>query len=137
MPGVNECKTIEDREYGKFTDDENGDICIRTCGTSVPQGLSQAGKVTIVPISDAAWTNVVINALANRRAWAVQNRNGTGLSDNPASILINYSPFAPGGGAEGWVLEPGEAQFIDANDVVDVYVRAASGSFNIVFLEVS
>ena len=134
---INPCKPLPDREFDKFTENEAGEICVRTCGTSVPQGLSAAGKVTIVPVDDTAWVKVVINALSNRRGWAVQNRNGTGLSENPNPILVNFAPFAPTGGATGWVLDPGEAQFIDANDVVDVYVRAASGSFNIVFLEVA
>lgn len=117
-----------------ITEDSQGDPCIRVCGESVPLGLSSLGKIDLIPVGTASWTEVVIAPINDRRAFAIQNTDGLGV-DNPDPILLNYAPFAPAGANQGWRLEPGDAKFYDANDNVNIFIRVApgGGNFNIVF----
>lgn len=124
-------------EGDTLTTNGSGEECVRVCGESVPQGLSTLGKITQVAVDDSSWTEVVPSPITGRRGFGIQNTDGTGL-DNPAAILLNFSPFAPAGGSVGWKLEAGESKFYDANEGVNIYVRvvAGGGSFNVVFEEI-
>lgn len=119
-----------------FTLDSGGNVCARVCGESVPVGLSAAGLITIAPILQAAWTEFIISPISDRRAFAIQNRDGTGVV-NPSAILLNYAPFAPAGGNVGWAIDPAGEKFYDANDAVNIFLRIAPagpvGPFNVVF----
>jgi len=122
--------------------DSEGDDCIRVCGESVPQGLANEGRVTMVTVTDASWTRVVATPLVGRRAASTQNTDGFGV-DSPASILINYAlavtPAVPPTSSQGIVIRSGEERFYDVNDQVDFWVRvvAGGGSFDVVFEEIA
>lgn len=145
IPAVRTCDVNLDPDTSDYaTTNSDGDDCIRTCGESVPQGLANEGRITIVSVTDSAWTRVTLTPtpLSGRRGASIQNTDGLGV-DNSSSILVNYalavSPATPPTGAKGIVIRSGEERQYDVNDSVDFWIRvvASGGTQDIVYEEIA
>jgi hypothetical protein len=84
------------------------------------QGLSTEGKVTLVNLTDSAWTALPATPLTNRNSIVFQNQ-----SDNGKALLLNYSASAP---AEGIRIEDGGFRSLAIRPGIVVYGRMTTGS---------
>lgn len=122
--------SVEDREFNKFTEDSNGDTCVRTCGEfdAVPAGLNTAGKITEITLASGSWTALPATALVGRNGVGVQNPTGI-------EIKLNYDSGEAG--FIGWSVKPNGEFFIDIKDGVTIYAKAASGAPTVTVMEVA
>ena len=133
---------LNDREYRKFEETSSSEVAVRITGEAVPQGLANEGRITMVTVTDASWTRLVVTPMTNRRAASIQATDGLG-TDSTSDILLNYSvlgtPAVPPTGTQGSLIVAGSEKFYDVNSNVDFWVRvvAGGGSFDIVFEEIS
>ena len=99
-------------------------------GTFTQTGLTIAGKVTTVTVTDAAWTALPVTALSNRNQLNIQNRSG-------ANIVIDYINTNPG--YVGLELENDTERQYAITDSIIIYAKAEplAGSVSILVEELS
>lgn len=129
---ADEClpKTIEDREYQKFTCNDDDNVAVRTIGTGefTFSGLGIAGRVTIVSVNDATWTQLPATSLASRNGLSIQNLSGV-------AIKVNYDNTEPG--YVGVVIPDGGERFYNITDAIPIYAKSASGTVDVTIEELS
>lgn len=98
--------------------------------TTYPSGLTIAGKITIVAITDATWTALPPIPLNNRNAMAIQNDSGV-------EIKLQYNPLEPG--YVGVKMSPSVERMYDITTGIPIYAKAfpGSGAVNITVEELS
>lgn len=115
---------IQDREFQKFEDVEPGKTAVRVTaqnfsGNFAPSGLRNAGRVTIVTINSATWTELPPTALTDRNAIAIQNLSGQ-------EIKINFDDSVAG--YVGIVVSDGSERAYDITDDIKIYAKSNSGT---------
>jgi len=116
---------IKDREFDKFTLDDDGFTAVRTTTTGTltgeikPTGLNTGGRVTEVTIDSTAWYPLPATALLNRNAIAIQNLSGK-------EVKVNFDPGVAG--YIGMVISDGSERTYDITDAIIIYAKSSSGS---------
>lgn len=111
-------------DYRKLILDQRGNL------RSILSGLAQAGRVTVLPLTDTAWTPLPAVPLANRNSIFVQNQ-----SNNGGIVLFNYSASSPA--TEGIRIEDGGFRSLIITDSIVVYARMYAGSGVVAVEEIS
>jgi hypothetical protein len=117
--------TVQDREWDKFTLDDDGLTAVRTkttgtlTGTIRPSGLNIGGRVSEVTINSASWTALPATPLTDRNALAIQNVSGQ-------DIKINFDSGVAG--FVGMVIGDGSERTYDITDDIIIYAKSSSGS---------
>jgi hypothetical protein len=123
---------IGDREYQKFVE-SGGAPAVRVFGSNIsgnftPQGLTTAGRVTVVSINNSTWTALPATALTNRNQINVQNNSGE-------SIKLNYDNTTVG--FVGMIIRNGgERQYSITDDIV-LYAMSETNTVDIEVEELS
>lgn len=129
---ADEClpKTIEDREYQRFTCNDDDQVAVRTVSTGEFKfsGLGIAGRVTIVSVDSASWTALPATPLANRNGLSIQNLSGV-------AVKLGYDNLEPG--YVGVVLPDGGERFYNITDSIPIYAKSASGTVSLTIEELS
>jgi len=119
-------KTLERYSYR----DCGGEVAQRSyiCNSvpTFPSGLSIAGRVSVVALSDSAWTELPATALADRNAIAIQNQSDY-------EIKLNYSDSVSG--YVGVIVPSGAERFYDITPDIPIYARFESGGSGSVVIE--
>jgi len=123
------CKTIEDREYDKFTVNGADETCVRVCGElSVDSVSNTAGKITVFTIDSSTWSALPATALTGRKAVAIQNQSAI-------EIKIQYDNGV--GGYVGMSVPAGGERFYNITENIIIYAKAASGTPSLAVEELS
>lgn len=124
-------RTIEDREYQKFTCTTDDQVAVRTNveGTLQFSGLSIGGKITLVSINDSTWTALPATALANRNGLSIQNVSGQ-------DIYLQYDNTSVT--ANEWVTVGNNVErYYNITDTIVVYGKASNGTVNVLIEELA
>lgn len=127
-------RNINTLEVEKFKEcpDEPGKPAVRTtmCGTAAftPSGLRNGGKITIVSVSDSAWTALPASALANRNALSIQNRSDVEIKIQYDNTTVGYV---------GVAIPPKGERYYDITDAIVIYARSSSGTVDVTAEEIS
>lgn len=121
-------RTIEDREWDKFFQDEIGDTTVRVGGNVSFSGLRNAGRITMVDIDNFTWTPLPATAITNRNAISIQNTGGE-------EIKIQYDPLTFG--YSGVIMVNGSERFYDITANIIIYAKSISGPCTITVEELS
>lgn len=98
-------------------------------GTFTPSGLSIAGKLTFVELSDSAWTALPLTPLSNRNGMSIQNQS-------PSEMQVNFT--GTGGYTENGIkIIAGGERYYDITDSIVIYGRLASGTAKVAVEELS
>ena len=97
-------------------------------GEFTPTGLTTAGLLTPVILSDAAWTALPPSALTDRNAISIQNVSGVEIKVNYDNTEVGYV---------GVAVESGAERFYNITDSIPIYAKAASGTPTIMIEEIS
>jgi len=136
-------KTVEDREWDKFTCTDDDYTAVRTVGTGTLQitGLTIGGRVTEVTINATTWTALPATPLTDRNSMSVQ------LFDTQVNVKVNYE--AAGGdidtdipGFTGTIIPaPGDGglteRFYNVSDSVILYAKCATGTETLIIEELA
>jgi hypothetical protein len=120
--------SIKDREYLKFTIDDDGEVCVRVCGEFAPKGLNDQGLITEVTLNSATWTPLPASALLNRNGVGVQN-------DTSNNIKINFDNTVVG--FVGWKIAKNGELFMDVRDNIIIYAKSQSGTPTVTIMEIA
>lgn len=130
---ADEClpKTIEDREYRKFTCTTDDKVAIRTNveGKLSFSGLSIGGKIQLVSINDATWTALPVSPLTDRNGLSIQNTSGQDiyLQYDNTSVTPNE-----------WVTVGNNVErYYNITDTIVIYAKSSSGAVSIVVEELA
>lgn len=96
--------------------------------TTVPSGLTTAGRISEVAINSVTWTALPASPLAARNAMCI-------INDSAIEIKLNYSSLVPG--YVGVTLSPNNQRFYDITDSIIIYAKAASGTPTLTVEELS
>ena len=107
---------------------EDSDGAIRARTSSKTSGLSTAGRITSVDVSDSVWTSIPEIPLENRNAIAIQNDSGV-------DVKINYSNTADT--SLGINISNGCERFYDITDSIDLFAISSSGTATLIIEEIS
>ena len=87
--------------------------------TSYPAGLTVAGRVTVVTISNTAWTALPATPLSMRNAISIQNQSGQEVKINYISSIVGYI---------GMTIPNGGERFYDITQNIVVYAMSSVSS---------
>lgn len=106
----------------------NGTISVT--GTFTPSGLTTAGKITVVALTEAGWTALPAAPLVNRNQLNIQNLSNFELKLQYDNTTVGYVGFSMGAGFE--------RQYAITDDII-IYAKAepGSGGFSITVEELS
>ena len=142
---MTQSRSISDREYDKFVDsptradksavevvvgnDSSNPVPIEGEFESVPSGLRNGGRHTIVSVNNTSWTALPASALTDRNAIAIQN-------NSDQDVKVNYDNTVAG--YEGMTIRSrgGERQY-DIKDTIVIYAKSKTGTVNLDIEELS
>lgn len=112
-------KAVCDLEQAKFLLDEDSCVAVRTNvkGEIKTTGLTTAGAITVVTLSDASWTKLPATNLTDRNAISIQNQ----------SLFEMKIRYDSSGGYIGVIIPAGGERYYDITDDIDIYGRLESG----------
>ena len=119
---INPCKPLPDREFDKFAEDANGDICVRTCGElSITGSRALSQRYSSVSIDDSSWTSIT-GAFTGILVLSVQNNSGVEIKLN-AEQPVGYV---------GMPLKANrERNYNDLDTGFVLYAKSSSGTVDI------
>ena len=119
-------KTLERYSYVEC----DGQVAQRAklCGAAVfsPSGLSIAGRISVVALSDSGWTALPTSPLTDRNAIAIQNQSDY-------EIKLNYDSGEAG--YVGVIVPAGAERFYDITEDIPIYAKFESGGSGSVVVE--
>jgi hypothetical protein len=87
-----------------------------------PVGLTVSGSFVELTIDSTTWTLVTVTNVLRNHIW-LQNQSAVDIKINPDNTTVGY---------KGIIIEPGQSVNIDIQDDIPMYLKAASGTGNIV-----
>ena len=124
-------KTIEDREYRKFTCTSDDKVAIRTNveGKLSFSGLSIGGRISLVTINDSTWVALPASPLTDRNGLSIQNLTGQDIYlqyDNTATAPNEF--ITVGNNVE---------RYYNITDTIVIYAKASSGTVDLLVEELA
>jgi len=123
-------RTVQDREWDKFVEDDAGDTAIRIKGkTDVKlSGLNIGGRVTEVTLDSTSWTPLPATPLANRNSVSIQNQSSV-------EFKINYDNSVTG--YVGVIVLAQSERYYEVTENVLLYGKCNAGTTTILIEELA
>lgn len=123
-------RTVQDREWDKFTEDNAGDTAVRVVGETNVQitGLNVGGRITEVTIDSTSWTALPASPLANRNSISIQNQASVEFKLNYDNSVVGYTGVK--------VLAQSE-RYYEITDNVIIYAKCTAGTTTVLVEELA